>query len=264
MAVVSIITVMATGHAFAWTKTASFENGSTGALANTSSGFDYAGTATTFSADRAASGSKTGKMAWTAGNAGWNLTHGELYYSSNVPEGGEIWARGYYFFKSPWSWGNGHIKALRIALNAGGQQSIIIDGGTIIASNEIADIGPWTTTSVDIDKWNCLEIYVKLSSTRGILRIWKNGVLVFEDTTRPTCKAGGSANFSYIMGTWNNNCPQSQTQYVDEFVITSDRPSQVDSKGNPMIGPIGGATTPPPTPTPTAPASPSGLKVTAN
>jgi len=231
--------------------TADFESGTNGSTAQGASGFTYAGSATTYTTDKSANGKKSAKMVWPSGSEGWGIDHGEMIYPQQVTNGQEIWARGYYYFESPWNWNNGsaaqYIKILRIHIaNSGGgnigYHSFIANGsGNIIASNEVADYGPVLSTNYDIGKWQCVEIYVKLSATTPVIRMWKDGVLVFEDTTRKTLSSSTDyANFSYIMTQWNNGAPQNQTQYVDDFIITTDRPTQVDSKGNPMIGPING------------------------
>lgn len=253
---------------FAWTMTADFENGTIGSKAQGTSGFSGAGTATTYSADQSVKGSKSAKMVWPAGSEGFGVCHGEFKYPNTVGNGGEVWARGYFYFASPWSWNNNStsqfIKILRIHMaNSAGQNagyhSFIANGnGKVIASNEIADYGPVLSTSYDVGKWQCIEIYVKLSTTAPITRLWKNGELIFEDTTHKTLSSSSDyANFSYVMTQWNNGAPQQQTQYVDEFIITTDKPSQVDSKGNPMIGPISGTTT-------TTISAPSELKATVS
>jgi len=270
--ILSLLLFFTSAQAFAWTKSANFESGSVGSLAQGASGFDYAGSATTFSSDKKASGSKSAKMLWPKGSEGWTIDHGELNHSQSVTNGQEIWARGYYYFASPWSWANaggaaGFIKILRIHVanasggNVGYLSFIANASGQIIASNEPADYGPVTGAKLDTDAWQCLEIYANLSTSSPVVRMWKNGVLIFEDTTHRTLSSTSDyANFSYIMTTWNGGAPQNQTEYVDELVVTTDKPSQVDSKGNRMIGLVNGTT---PTPSPTLLAAPSGLRVTA-
>jgi hypothetical protein len=267
--ILSLLFFGASEQAFAWTKSANFESGSVGSLAQGTSGFDYAGSATTFSSDKSASGSKSAKMLWPKGSEGWTIDHGELNNSQNVTNGQEIWARGYYYFASPWSWANaggvaGFIKILRIHIanssggNVGYLSFIANASGQIISSNEAADYGPVTGAKLDTDAWQCLEIYANLSTSSPVLRMWKNGVLIFEDTSHRTISSTSDyANFTYIMTTWNGGAPQNQTEYVDEFVVTTDRPSQVDSKGNYMIGPVNGTSPAPPTTL----AAPSNLKV---
>lgn len=81
-------------------------------------------------------------------------------------------------------------------------------------------------------------MYVRLSTTQPLFRIWKNGTLVIEDATTPTLgSSSDQADFSYVFTYWNGGSPQDQTAFVDELVYTTSRPSQHDASGNPMIGP---------------------------
>ena len=87
----------------------------------------------------------------------------------------------------------------------------------------------------------CLEIYVKLDSMagKGIIRIWRNGVLIISDTKHATLpnKSSAAADTALFMTYWNGGAPQKQIQYIDDVVITSDEPSNGDADGNHMIGP---------------------------
>lgn len=244
--ILSVISLFVSGQAFAWTKSANFESGSAGATAQGASGFDYAATRTLFSSDRANSGSKSVKMTWVAGDEGYSADTGQ-FLNFSVPNGGEIWARGYFYFAAPWTWqslGGGYkaIKVFRLGTDAGGFDSIMLDtNNALLLSNEPGNVQTILNAGLDVGRWQCLEIYVKLSPTAGIIRIWKDGVLVGEDTAHKTIAGSGNyINCAYIMSQWNQGPAQNQTQYLDDFVITTDRPSQVDSKGNPMIGPING------------------------
>lgn len=236
------------GTVSAWTISADFEGGVVGQRAQGTSGFQFAGTATTYSSDVVYSGTKSAKIAWTQGSEGWGVSHGEFTtLPTTVTEGQEIWVRGYYYFASPWAWNSGQMKVLRIGTNysngsGSGWLSILEDGGNITFSNEPALIQTWAGTQTgvafDINKWQCLEIYVKFSTSDPIFRVWKNGALVKEDRTLPVVRQSGNYIDRVLVDTiWNTPyAPQNQTQYVDNIIITTDRPSQTDSNGNVMIG----------------------------
>ena len=264
--ILSIICLASAGQVFAWTKTVNFDSGTAGSLANGSSGFDYAGTKTIIATDNSISGGKSAKMTWTKGDPGWNLQHGEIQFPAQVKNGGEVWIRGYYYFANPWSFlsNNGDysgIKIMRLATDVGGWHSIFsVYSPNISASNEMEQVQIDTGSPFKIGSWQSLEMYIKLSPTNGIFRIWQDGKLVFEDLNHKTISSSnGYISFASVMSVWNNNVGQTQTQYVDDFIITTDKPSQVDSKGNSMIGPNGT-----PVPGPIALSAPSGLRVTAN
>ncbi len=229
----------------AWTMTADFEKGSIGQKVNETSGFsaDFV-----YSNTPANSGAKSAKASFSP-----SVTPGGYQpFPTHVGNSGEIWARGYFYFKSPWSWScSPVVKIFRGAhiANSGGTNvgylSIYADAaGKIQMSNEPGNYQDYSsTTSYDIDKWQCLEMYVKLSTTQPIFRIWKNGVLIKEDKiTRTLGTSTDYADFSYVFTYWNGNPPQAQVSYVDDFMYTTSQPLATDSKGNRMIGPVGNAT----------------------
>lgn len=252
----SLLIFFVSGQAFAWTQTATFESGANGAGASGTSGFSAAGSRTTFSSDMAHSGTKSAKMVWNKGDEGFAADRGELIYPSGVGTGGEVWIRGYYFFPTGWSWvdtagSNTHVKTLRIAVPGSGFISFITrSGGQIMYSNEPAAAYEENLNSfIETGKWQCLELYVKMGNP-GTVRMWKDGVLIKQDTSRTT---GSTASYSYIMSQWNNGPAQNQSEYLDDFIVTTDTPSGRDSAGNPMIGPSNGTTL----------AAPTGLRIAA-
>jgi hypothetical protein len=158
--------------------------------------------------------------------------------------------RGYYFFKTPWDWTTPtFIKVMRIhvATSTGsniGYQSLLSDGGgQIVGNTEVADRNYYTSTYYDINRWQSIEMYVRFSSSAGIFRAWKDGILILEDVSSKTLNSNSDyADFSYFMSYWNGGCPQDQVMYIDDVVMTTDTPSARDAAGNAMIGPssIGG------------------------
>lgn len=259
-----IMTLALSAQAFAWVINADFEAGQVGSRAQGTSGFTFAGTQTTFSSDRAFSGTKSAKIVWSPGSDGWGISHGEFSHPQALKNGEEIWIRGYYYFASPWSWNGTFNKVLRLhVFNSGGANegyhSIITNGsGDILASNEPADLLPDSGLNLDKDRWQCLEMYVKFSTSDPIVRMWKDGVLAYENRSNVVMR--NSTDYiwrSLVMTHWNNGAPQSQTQYVDDFQVTNVKPTNVDIKGNPMIGLTNGT----PTTNIVAPNAPSGLTI---
>lgn len=239
---------------WAWVSTTTFEGGTVGTKALGGTGFNSdAGNNTTFSATRAAIGSQSARMVWPSGETGFEYCMGEQTYTT-IPYNGEIWMRGYFYFATPWSWTcDPVIKIMRVHVRtAGGTNRGYLSffaGGTgeILYSNEVSglsgytDQGPEEHTGVyyDTNAWQALEIYVKFSNTAPIVRMWKNGTLVFEDTSATYVTMGGATDVSdmgYMMGYWNGGVPQNQTMYVDDWVITNTQPSTQDADGNYMIG----------------------------
>ena len=230
-----------------WTISSNFEAGAVGQVASGTSGFHYAGASTTYS-NEVVRGAKSARMVWTTGSFGEGLCQGAYYYSA-LGEGAEIWVRGYYYFKSPWSWSqydSGQadiIKMLRVHVcksdgSNSGYHSVFAGGaGEIIASNEVGDTQPTTGYYWDTDRWQCIELYVKLSTSAPVVRIWKDGTRIYQATTMTMPTSGAYSDLIYVMSYWNGAAPQGQTQYVDDFIVTTATPSNQDSYGNYMIGP---------------------------
>ena len=236
-----------------WTFQANFDGGTVGALAQGTSGMSSAGTTTTFSDDVSHSGSKSCKFAWKTGD-GTDTTmwrnYGTVQYPSRIYDGGEIWLRGYFYFASPWSWvASPVVKVMRVHIaNASGGHvgyHSVLGGGTstflnhIIMSNETQAYQPDSGIAFDIDQWQCIEMYIKFSTTSPTQRVWKNGVLILNDTTHKTLKDSTDyADFTYLMSYWNgvNGCPQNQNEYLDDLIVTTAQPAKQDAAGNYMIG----------------------------
>lgn len=245
---------------FAWNISSDFESGIVGQVAMGSNALDYAGSVTTISGTLAHSGSKSIKMAWDTGMNGWGACHGEINFPSRVSEGGEVWFRAYTYFQPGWQWNEAQTKFMRLK-TASGHLSLMAKSGIFYLSNEINDYdsswqSPIQITPIANGQWICLEIYVRFSTTNGIIRLWKDGILFAEDRS-PTLKSGETAYLAYLMNTWNSpGSPKSQIQYFDNIVLTNERPFNRDSAGNYMIGPIGQIGTPP--------LAPTGVKATIN
>jgi len=99
-----ILLILPISEAWAWTITAGFESGTGGAKAQGPDAFTVAGSTTTFSTERARSGSRSAKMVWRRGSAGFGEATGEFAFPQPVSVGQELWMRGYYYFAAPWSW----------------------------------------------------------------------------------------------------------------------------------------------------------------
>lgn len=230
-----------------WTITSTFESGTVGNVATGSTGFNEAGDVTIYDNTRAQSGTKSCKMTWI--NGGWNpgdqgFTHckGWVDFPENLVAGDEIWARGYFFFPTGWSWScSPVVKILRLTTTTESAHHVSIFAnwdGYITLSNEPGNVQTYSTTPFGENAWVHLEIYVKFSSSNnGIIRIWKDGVLILEDTTKLTIGSGDYCYGSFVMSTWNSGPDQAQSQWIDNLKWTTSQPTNQDAYGNYMIGP---------------------------
>jgi hypothetical protein len=231
----------------AFTETYTFEDGTNEAACEGATGFDGAGTTTTFSTTMAHSGSKSAKFIHPVGQDDWNEATGIIGIPS-VAQDGEIWIRWYDYMVPTWNWeANPVVKVMRIGTyntGGGGEGWLSVfahhDDGMIMLSNEPDGIQTNSTTAFTQGAWTCYEMYVKLHATdgQGIFRIWKNGILIHNDTTNATLdNATDTAQIVYVWSYWNGNVPATQIDYLDDLIITNETPANRDADGNKMIGP---------------------------
>jgi len=277
--IVSLLGV-ATDTAQSWTKTIGFEGGTIGTKAIGIDAFSEAGTDSLFSNAYSIEGNQSCHFHFRECESIWGKAHALFHYPADIQYGEEVWIRCYIYQKSPWSNGYcgpftcGYWKFFRIARHKSddswrGYTSIIGQAsGPFFMSNEACPVAsiqqnvgaPYTLPE---DSWECMEFYVKFHETDGIIRMWINGELKVEQTNFQTSYAGDYADFSYIYTTWNDKPPQDQDSYMDAIVVTTDTPSQQDTYGNYMIGPIDGSQPPGQASNPN-PGSTTGISVDAN
>jgi hypothetical protein len=258
---------------FGWTINAGFESGTVGKQAIGSDAFNAPETGSATLIDSTSNGgyvhtgTKSARMDWLAGSSGYDRCTGYVAYPSAVKEGGEVWTRGYFYFPSNWQWSSYRIKGMRTRLTNGnisiGFVTDNINQVHLMYSNEntyTAD-RDFKNATITRGSWVCIETYVKLSTspTEGKFRCWLNGVLV-GTITEQTINSGNTATFGLVMSYWNSPGPlQNQSQWLDDFVYTTDTPSNVDADGNHMIGPTDWGKSSPVDKTP--PSAPSNIKV---
>lgn len=247
------ISLFASGQAFAWTISRDFEGGTIGQLAEGAVGFSGA-LGITYSSDIVHSGTRSVKCDCIRGQ---EVQPSGGFWTGTANNGQEIWYRAYLYFPSGFSWNNGIgpvIKVMRVTSTRSDNAHLSVfasTSGEILLSNELADIQSGTGVKFDFDRWQSIEFYVKLSHVagQGIFRIWKDGILIANNTTAPTLSASGQsiAPNHLFFNNWNNGAPKDQSFYADDFVLTTDTPSNVDASGNLMIGPTdwGRAVSPP-------------------
>ncbi|MFC1593750.1 hypothetical protein ACFL38_00290 [Candidatus Omnitrophota bacterium] len=121
-----------------------------------------------------------------------------------------------------------------------GKVGLAIDpNGYIALSNLPGDHTQTTGARLERDQWTCLEFYVKLHSQDGqaMLRLWKDGNLIIEDTSATLNDSGDATYASAIMAHLNDGCPLGEKLYLDEVEVYAGQvPPNSDASGNPMIG----------------------------
>lgn len=250
-----IFSLFLSSEAYAWTRIFDLEGM---ALSETKLGF-AAKSLTKLSNQHVHGGNMSLEMGITAGDTGFHTFGAELALppikqfpgASPLGEGSELWYRVWYYFPNGFDFtsGGAGLKLSRIHTSSGGYMTLLIrnglkaisevGGAAFYSSQQTKSLGSMVPTG----QWHAIEHYVKLHSQagKGIYRIWQNGNLIFEDTQNPTLANSSSvADRLYLFTYWNDGAPKTQSLYVDDWVVTTDRPGNTDSHGNPFIG-IGNA-----------------------
>lgn len=191
---------------------------------------------------------------------------------STLYEGDELWIRVYVYPPPGFRWdANPITKLMRIAVaNSIGEQigyhsvlltkqpnydcgssdtyGYMITGSEMNSSKKIPPICQNRNTKdggayLTAGQWHCVELYIKISSTNGIIRAWHNGILRNE-YFYPTIPEGGyipkikTKNWtqSHLLGWWNGGPVKSQDIYFDSIIITNTTPNKQDTEKNYMIG----------------------------
>ena len=241
-----LVALLITTPVYSWTYVLDFEGGTAGKDATpvTLGGFSGVLVNVKFASDRVHSGSRSAKFTFgPSGCPNDRVAFGWLDFP-DLSEGSEIWVRWFQWVDTNWAWPSNFVKVMRIATTtAGGSNEGMVgigDGwGTIYYGNEPIDYRSSDFTSMTKGQWQCFEMYHKISRTTPIARVWRDGVLVFSDTTHSTLRAAGDIlTEAQFYGT--SNCPGiNQTQYIwiDDIKITNEVPVNRDEHGYAMIGP---------------------------
>lgn len=270
--ILSLFTLLLfTSQAHAWVINSDFESGTPGVEAQDSDGFFDAHTGSKYTSERAHTGSQSAKMTIIEGSDGWGDWGGEFNYRDTpAKHGQEIWYRVWLYYPSDWVFSSGP-KNLRIHVqqNSGanvGYLDIFFLADRIKMQNEIASriefvnnpcsgggineflcnnggdgsdrVIPYNMNAKR-GQWMAVEIYTKLHATPGqaVFRAWIDGEMIWEDTkSRTMINTSDESDLIFMHTTWNNGAPTTQSDYIDDVIITTDTPSNRDAYGNAYIG----------------------------
>ncbi len=243
--------------AFGWSLVGDFEGGVVGQKANGPRGLSEAFGKSIIVDTMTFDGTRGAQMGIDAGVEGFGQWGGFMNYPVNLYEGSELWFRISTYFPADFiAVGNPRLKFMRVhtmtavGANDGYLDLYILPNGGFSHDNEITGVstaeniqtGAATPFGVPLKKgaWETYEVYVKFHSQpgTGIYRVWQNGKLMHENKTLKTLKTPSSwSDRSHIFTYWNGGAPKTQSMYIDDVLITNERPGCQDSNGNYMIGP---------------------------
>ena len=258
-------------QAHAWVLKYDAEGGTVGQRPDGSAGWTYAGTDCTFDDSEKHSGNKSFRCRLPKGSHGetsrWGL-YEEL--PTHVSVGSEIWYRVWVKLPANYQWspdrsGNKFMRlhvykgdgTNRHYINAYSKTNgVLVENWVPGVDTYYANLGiDGTSPIVNNDPrlgyksdgtyigWEAVEMYVKMGMAgQGIFRCWRNGKPWFEDKINATSlDSGGFTKGVSLWGHYSNaanqaGSPVDQSVWVDDIVVTNERPNNTDSKGNPFIG----------------------------
>lgn len=234
--------------------------------------FNDAAGKTQYSSEQYVEGGMGCKMQIKEGSDGWGQWGGRKNLPTKLYKGSEIWVRVHTYFPEDFDYnssGAGNkLKFLRVhTMSEEGGKS-----GSCVGSNEgfndwyiypdtkifgdrpfgfIKEChGSWRTfgsfkNGVSIKKgvWETYEMYLKLDNVpaseggAGLVRVWRNEEFLGEFKDIPTLSTSKSYANSFLMFTyWNGYAPKTQHMYMDDLIVTNEKPGSYDSGGRPRIG----------------------------
>ncbi len=241
-----------------WTDHRSFENGRDGAVAVGPTGLGKRGAfpATTFSAKRAYSGRQSARATIERGSRGLGKWGGVLTFPEPLHENETLWMLLHVYLPDDFDWraeGRGWRLVQVVTLSASREvegaidisidpqtRRLNVDNSVTGASFSSTDPGRRCGIPVPLGKWQAVEVQVRWAAQhgRGVVRVWQDERMVYEETSRATLKTPFShVRFAYLLGKWPGGAPRSQSIWLDDVVATNQTPDQRDRRGNPRLWP---------------------------
>lgn len=250
-----VLTLCIPSVAFAWTIHSDFDDGTTGSAADRGNdGFSGAGGLSVYSDDTKLKRNSV-KLQITKGDTGFGRWGGSFYFPQKAYRGETIWFLVHTFMPEGfdhYSYGEGgRLKFLRIHTKGSdgsnhGYNDLYFDQKGLDnplrwiyeGEQKWVPVGGSNDKPVH-DKWESYEMAVTLDNKsfndggKARIMLWKNEVLLADIKDRITLKAATDYSDTALLFTyWNGGAPKSQHMYVDEVIITNERPSQRDANGN--------------------------------
>ncbi len=234
--------------------------------------FSDASSKTQYTTEKSVEGGMGCKLNVRGGTSGWAEFGGRRMLPTNLYKGSEIWVRVHTLFPTDFDYNStsrgSKLKFLRVHTKSGDSG---IDGSCVPKNEGYNDwyIYPNTKVFGDVpfgfikechDKWRefgsfdkgisikkgvweTYEMYIKLDNVSsaqgggGMVRVWKDNELMGEFNDIQTLMTEKSFADAFLLFTyWNGNAPKTQHMYIDDLIITNEKPSSVDEFGNARIG----------------------------
>lgn len=247
-------------YSSAWTIHKDFESGELGTSAQgEEDGFSGNSGGSEYVSELSAHGNQSVKLNVREGTSGFGYWGGTMQFPSHLSKNDEIWISLRMFIPESFeiSTNTGYLKFIRIRQkNQDGSHTGYLDN--LIAmprlekgvftllkegQNKLRHYGELGVDDLPRGQWFRFELYVHLDDvpqTQGgsaVVRAWLNNKPLTEMHDIITLSnATATAQALYLFTYWNGGAPKDQHLFVDDIVITNERPADRDIYSNPMIG----------------------------
>ena len=246
--------------ASAWQRHLSFEKGVAGRRANGPTGFGRNGafSGTRFSRRVAHSGNQSAELSIERGMKGFGHWGATVRFAEPLYQDDELWLLFHVLFPEDFdmrseggrlplvrfhmvSAGGRPEASLELALKGGGKHLELLrqqGQGKLerVSQQEMSRFKP-----LERGKWHAIEVHLRLASKghNGLVRVWHNAALVLESRhIRLLENSFSRVEHLFFFGAWPGGSPRTQVAYLDDVVLTTDRPAQRDRRGNARLWPF--------------------------
>lgn len=262
--IVAMLAAMLPSIALAWRLDMNFNDGVHGTVARGDLGggaFTSPGSGSYYTTEISYEGGMAVELNVQEGCTCYGVWGGTIRHPQHLRKGDELWFRVRTYMPTGFNWDSyaegSHLKFIRFHTqspdgNNEGYNDWYInrkDAAADVSHKFIFEGGQGWTTAADksqfpvLGVWETYEMYVKFDNVPVALgggariRLWKNGILLKDITDKETLKSADSvSDRTHLFTYWNGGAPKTQKMYVDDMVLTSDRPAALDARGNAYVG----------------------------
>lgn len=239
----------------AWTISQNYDNQNVGDKCG-----NWGATKSTVTTAKSASGTKSCVLSISQGQTGYGVWGGEINLPQNLTRGNEVWVRIRTFMPNGFNYDSTsagkRLKFLRFrtfdssGASAGHVDWYINPKGSssspfafIYEGEQVWKFFGGSQDAIQLGQWETYEYYIKFDNVasdqggQARVRTWKNGKLMADISHLKTLKTStGYSPLMRIFTYWNGGSPATQSMYVDDLTVTTDKPGNRDASGNAYLG----------------------------
>lgn len=221
-------------------------------------GFDGSASGSTYQSLVVTEGTVAAKLSIEEGKKAFGSWGGIINFPDKLVKDDEIWLRASIYIPADFSFetDTGSLKFIRLRQKkADGSHTGYLDNLIAMESkdyvltllkegqNKLFRFGNRGQQDLPRGEWFDFEVYAYLDDIptsqggRAIVRAWLGNELLTENTSVQTITDATTEMLSaYFFTYWNGGAPKSQHLFMDNIIITNEKPNNRDKFGNPTIG----------------------------